>query len=232
MILPGFPVSADVQAARFTEPRLRVRLPLILADLEGHLGCSLPQACGDWAATQGAYRFLAHPQTAVDNLLPAFTLPAARAACRRDTVVDVHDRVAPAGGAGGRQGERGQEVVDGGLRVRQEAVGALGGRPVATGLRQGAPQVAFQVGQNQRQTDAQTRLREARGLDVGRHGKTGEDHVKLRSRRTPFLLAYPAANASTSPCVRVSLRGGEGLKRGQKCRYAATFIVAARGWPR
>jgi len=91
MILPGFPVSADVQAARFTEPRLRVRLPLILADLEGHLGCSLPQACGDWAATQGAYRFLAHPQTAVDNLLPAFTLPAARAACRRDTVVDVHD---------------------------------------------------------------------------------------------------------------------------------------------
>src|SRR5262249_898111 len=124
-------------------------------------------------------------------------------------VVDVHDRVAPAGGAGGRQGERGQEVVDGGLRVRQEAVGALGGRPVATGLRQGAPQVAFQVGQNQRQTDAQTRLSEARGLDVGRHGKTGEDHAKLRSRRTPFLLAYPSANASTSPCVRVR-PGGPG----------------------
>ena len=127
-------------------------------------------------------------------------------------VVDVHDRVAPAGGAGGRQGERGQEVVDGGLRVRQEAVGALGGRPVATGLRQGAPQVAFQVGQNQRQTDAQMRLSEARGLDVGRHGKTGEDHAKLRSRRTPFLLAYPSANASTSPCVRVSPQRGEGRK--------------------
>src|SRR5262249_17996384 len=121
------------------------------------------------------------------------------------------------------QGERGQEVVDGGLRVRQEAVGALGGRPVATGLRQGAPQVAFQVGQNQRQTDAQTRLSEARGLDVGRHGKTGEDHAKLRSRRTPFLLAYPSANASTSPCVRVSPRG----ERGPLC---SPLPSGERGW--
>src|SRR5262249_58419897 len=119
------------------------------------------------------------------------------------------------------QGERGQEVVDGGLRVRQEAIGALGGRPVATGLRQGAPRVAFQVGQNQRQTDAQTGLSEARGLDVGRHGKTGEDHAKLRSRRTPFLLAYPSANASPSPCVRVS-RLGEGAGGEGFCPVALT----------
>lgn len=91
MAVPYVTASADVDAARFGERRLCDRLGVILDDLEGHLGCSLPQACGDWAATQGAYRFFAHPQTTVDNLLPAFTLPAARAACRLDTVVDVHD---------------------------------------------------------------------------------------------------------------------------------------------
>ena len=82
MVVPSLLDGADVSAACFTELRLRNRLGLLLRQLEDRLGCSLPQACQSEAASKGACRFFAHPQTTVANLLPVFVQPAVRRASR------------------------------------------------------------------------------------------------------------------------------------------------------
>jgi hypothetical protein len=71
--------------------KLRDRLGLLLGALEARPGCSLPQACQSWRALKGGYRFFAHPQTTVANLLPALTLPAVRLACGLSEVISAHD---------------------------------------------------------------------------------------------------------------------------------------------
>ncbi|MCC7492130.1 MAG: IS4 family transposase, partial [Fimbriimonadaceae bacterium] len=40
------------------DPRRNRRLLQLLSDLAARYEVSLPQACGDWAATKAAYRFL------------------------------------------------------------------------------------------------------------------------------------------------------------------------------
>jgi hypothetical protein len=81
----------DFSAAGFSDERLRTRFRLLLADLDAHPGCPLPQACRSPAALKGAYRFLAHPDSSVANLLPAFVRPSVRRAARRPLVLAVHD---------------------------------------------------------------------------------------------------------------------------------------------
>jgi len=83
--------SAEYLGAKFEEGRLHERMRILMADLQSHPGCSLPQACRSPAALKGAYRFLDHPETSVDRLLPAFTLPSARCLCRRRLAIAVHD---------------------------------------------------------------------------------------------------------------------------------------------
>jgi hypothetical protein len=83
--------SPHFSAATFGDPVLNQRLRLLTADLLSHPGCSLPQACRSEAALKGAYRFFAHPDTSVANLLPAFVLPSVAALCRRREVLAVHD---------------------------------------------------------------------------------------------------------------------------------------------
>ena len=91
MIVAYTPDGPDLDAAGFTQDRLRDRLGLLVEQFEDHLGGSLPQACQGQAAYKGAGRFFAHPQTAVANLLPAFVRPAVRLACRCQEVVVPHD---------------------------------------------------------------------------------------------------------------------------------------------
>src|SRR5215213_1598909 len=83
--------ATDFRAAAFSDPRLHERFRTLLADLDAHPGCSLPQACRSPAALKAAYRFFAHPDTTVENLLPAFVLPSVRRACRGRLVLAVHD---------------------------------------------------------------------------------------------------------------------------------------------
>jgi hypothetical protein len=64
---------------------------LLMADLQAHPGGSLPQACHSPAALKAAYRFLYHPETSVAHLLPAFSLPSARALARHRWVIVVQD---------------------------------------------------------------------------------------------------------------------------------------------
>jgi len=81
----------DYSAATLDDPLLRERLRTITVDLQTHPGCSLPQACRSRAALKGAYRFFDHPDTAVDNIMPAFTRPSARVLAHRREVLSVHD---------------------------------------------------------------------------------------------------------------------------------------------
>src|SRR5262245_48845401 len=83
--------ATDYGAAALPEPRLRERFRLLLADLDAHPGCSLPQACRCPAPPQAAYRFFPHPATTVANPLPAFVVPCARKARRHRLVLAVHD---------------------------------------------------------------------------------------------------------------------------------------------
>ncbi len=48
----------ELQTATFNDRRLTRRLIRLVDDLIAHPSTSLPAACGTWAATKGAYRFL------------------------------------------------------------------------------------------------------------------------------------------------------------------------------
>ncbi len=80
----------DVSAARLSA-KLRNRLDRIADALQERPGCSTPQTFQNWSATKGAYRFYAHPDTTVANLLPALVLPAVRLAYSLPEVLVPHD---------------------------------------------------------------------------------------------------------------------------------------------
>jgi hypothetical protein len=81
----------ECAAANFSNTLLCKRLGIIMADLQDRPGCSLPQACRSRAALKAVYRFVAHPQTAVDHLLPAFVRPAAALLGDAPWALVVHD---------------------------------------------------------------------------------------------------------------------------------------------
>jgi hypothetical protein len=81
----------DFSAATLSNPLLNKRLDILMTDLQDFLGSSLPQACRSRAALKAAYRFLDHPDTSVENLLPALVLPAVRCLTCERIVLVVHD---------------------------------------------------------------------------------------------------------------------------------------------
>jgi hypothetical protein len=90
MVVCSSPCRIDVSAAQLPD-RLRRRLDLLVEAIEHRPGCSLPQTCQSWAATQGAYRFYDHPETTVGHLLPAFVRPAVLRASLLSEVIIPHD---------------------------------------------------------------------------------------------------------------------------------------------
>jgi len=50
--------ASELQSVHFKDVRLRKRLFRLVDDVTAHPTASLPEACGSWAATKGAYRFL------------------------------------------------------------------------------------------------------------------------------------------------------------------------------
>ena len=67
----------EVGHAHFGDQRLTKRLVRLVSDLSQQPTASVPQACGDWAATKAAYRFWDQKQV---------TPEAIRAAHRESTV--------------------------------------------------------------------------------------------------------------------------------------------------
>lgn len=60
-----------MKTLRLGDARLDARAVVLAEQLEQRPGASIPQACGDWAQTQAAYRFLANEDTSGQALLQA-----------------------------------------------------------------------------------------------------------------------------------------------------------------
>ena len=58
---------------RFYDRRLKERLYQIAEDMSGCSEGSIPEACGTWARTMGAYRFFENPKVSMDVVLTAHT---------------------------------------------------------------------------------------------------------------------------------------------------------------
>lgn len=86
-----FRVSPNYSVAAFSDQRLADRFAAVQGDLLARPGCPLPQACQSRAALKAAYRFFAHPQTSVANLLPAFVRPSVQFFTNQPVCLVVHD---------------------------------------------------------------------------------------------------------------------------------------------
>ncbi len=54
-------VVEELGTVQLGDPRRATRLMQVVADLAAHPGASIPEACGTWAATKGAYRLFSSP---------------------------------------------------------------------------------------------------------------------------------------------------------------------------
>jgi len=84
-------VEAEVAAAELGDARLRRRMGQLVSRLSESPGGSIPAACGGWAETLAAYRFLANRRTTAEKVLAphaAATLERIRA---HDVVLVVQD---------------------------------------------------------------------------------------------------------------------------------------------
>jgi hypothetical protein len=62
-------IEAQGAAGCFGDKRLQRRFRLLLGDISGRLGSSIPYACQDWAAVKAAYRFLSNPRVSEEGIL-------------------------------------------------------------------------------------------------------------------------------------------------------------------
>ena len=61
----------ELKTLRLGDARLEARAAVLAEQMGQRPGASIPQACGDWAQTQAAYRFLANEDTSGQALLQA-----------------------------------------------------------------------------------------------------------------------------------------------------------------
>jgi hypothetical protein len=64
-------VTQELGHAELGDARLSKRLVKVVEDLAEQPEASVPQACGDWAATKGAYRFWDNDKVEPDSILSA-----------------------------------------------------------------------------------------------------------------------------------------------------------------
>jgi hypothetical protein len=62
-------IAHEVGRAQFEDKRLKKRFSALLAQLSEGIGCSIPLACQDWAATKAAYRFFSNKRVSEDAIL-------------------------------------------------------------------------------------------------------------------------------------------------------------------
>ena len=65
-------VDHETVDGTFKDERLGRRFKMLLADIGGAIGDSLPFACQDWASTKAAYRFLSNERVDEADILESF----------------------------------------------------------------------------------------------------------------------------------------------------------------
>src|SRR5512142_1026812 len=85
--------AEELQSAQLGDSRLVDRLVKLVEDLAAQPGVSVVQACGNWAATKGAYRFWSSAQVEASAIRQAHTDRTVRRieALGEDTVLVVQD---------------------------------------------------------------------------------------------------------------------------------------------
>lgn len=60
--MEGMSISFELRHVDLGDPRLDQRFVKLVEDFARRPGIGIPEACGDWAATKAAYRFMNHPK--------------------------------------------------------------------------------------------------------------------------------------------------------------------------
>jgi hypothetical protein len=84
----------EIGFADFGDKRLTLRGMSLAADLLEHPQCSIPQACQDWGATKGAYRFFANDKVQSEKMLKAHHAQLLERTAPYDTVLVAQDTTA------------------------------------------------------------------------------------------------------------------------------------------
>ena len=85
-------VDHETTDGSFKDERLGRRFKMLLADIGGAIGASLPLACQDWANTKAAYRFLANERVDEADILSGhFAATAKRFAATDGTILVLQD---------------------------------------------------------------------------------------------------------------------------------------------
>ena len=83
--------AQELATARFGDARLTKRLAHIVADKLANPTASIPQASGDWAATNAAYRFVASKQVSTDAIRAAHAHATVERTLHHSTILVLQD---------------------------------------------------------------------------------------------------------------------------------------------
>jgi hypothetical protein len=83
--------TQEVGHAELGDARLSKRLVKMVEDLAGQPEASVPQACGDWAATKGAYGFWDNAKVKPDSILSAHKQRTVDRLQGKDTILAIQD---------------------------------------------------------------------------------------------------------------------------------------------
>lgn len=85
-------LDQELAGCRFADARLGTRFRVLMDRLSDGLGRTIPLACGDWAATKAAYRFLDNDRVSESEVLGGhFAATRDRFAAIREPVLVLHD---------------------------------------------------------------------------------------------------------------------------------------------
>jgi hypothetical protein len=85
-------IDQELAGCEFADERLGKRFGLLMEQLSKGLGQSLPLACGDWAATKAAYRFLDNDRVSEGDILAGhFVATRERFAVTEGPILVLHD---------------------------------------------------------------------------------------------------------------------------------------------
>ena len=85
-------IDQELAGCRFADARLGKRFGVLMQQLSQGIGRTIPLACGDWAATKAAYRFLDNGRVSEADILAGhFAATRERFAAVDGPVLVLHD---------------------------------------------------------------------------------------------------------------------------------------------
>ena len=81
----------ELRYVQLGDARLNKRLMKMVEDLSAQPESSVPQACGDWASTKGAYEFWKNGKVEPDDIIWAHQQSTVERLCGHDTVINIQD---------------------------------------------------------------------------------------------------------------------------------------------